>query len=320
MANKIRIAVLSGGWSKERSVSIKSGKAVLSALDKEKYDIVSFDPKYDLNVLWQQKHELDLVFNVLHGKYGEDGRIQGLLEVFGIPFVGSGVLSSAMAMNKRVAKEVYRNVGLRVPKDIILKKEQAVSIGKIKDILGAPIVIKPVSEGSSIGISIMENDNDILAGIQKAFRFDLEILLEEYVSGLEITCAVLGRNHLETLPLVEIVPKETHRFFDFDAKYTAGETHEICPAQIDPHLQNEASDIAKKAHLALQCRDWSRTDMIISDDVIYLLETNTIPGMTETSLLPLAAKGNGWNLGQLLDKMIGTCLSEPEENGERQMF
>lgn len=320
MANKIRIAVLSGGWSKERSVSINSGKAVLGALDKGKYEIVSFDPKDDLNVLWQQRHELDLVFNVLHGKYGEDGRIQGLLEVFGIPFVGSGVLSSAMTMNKRVTKEVYRSVGLRVPKDIILKKEPAVSIGKIKDTLGTPIVIKPVSEGSSIGISIMENDRDILAGIEKAFQFDQEILLEEYVSGREITCAVLGRNHLLTLPLVEIVPKEAHQFFDFDAKYTAGETNEICPAQIDSELQNEASKMAQSAHKALQCRDWSRTDMIINNDIIYMLETNTIPGMTETSLVPLAARGKGWDLGQLLDRMISTCLMEPEKKGEREVF
>ena len=311
MANKLRIAVLSGGWSKERSVSIKSGKAVLGALDKGKYDIVSFDPKDDLNVLWQQRHALDLVFNVLHGKYGEDGRIQGLLEVFGIPFVGSGVLSSAMAMNKQITKEVYKNVGLRVPKDIVLKKGQPICINEIKGVLGTPIVIKPVSEGSSIGISIMENARDIRAGIEKAFQFDLEVLLEEYVSGREITCAVLGRNHLETLPLVEIVPKESHRFFDFDAKYTAGESQEICPAQIGSRMEKKASEMAKNAHQALQCRDWSRTDMIINKDMIYLLETNTIPGMTEMSLVPLAARGNGWSLGELLDRMIATCLAEP---------
>ena len=310
MANKIRIAVLSGGWSKERSVSIKSGIAVLAALDKRKYDMVSFDPKEDLNVLWQQRNEFDLVFNLLHGKYGEDGRIQGLLDVFGIPFVGSGVLASAMTMNKRVTKNVYRSVGLRVPKDIILKKGETITVDKIKDILGTPVVIKPVSEGSSIGISIMENESDILAGIEKAFEFDLEVLLEEYVSGKEITCAVLGRKHLVTLPLVEIVPKDTHRFFDFDAKYTAGETNEICPAQIESHLQNMAFEIAENAHRALHCRDWSRTDMIIKNDEIYLLETNTIPGMTETSLVPLAAKGNGWTLGNLLDRMITTCMAE----------
>jgi len=310
LANKIRIAVLSGGWSKERSVSIKSGRAVLNALDIRKYDMVSFDPKEDLNVLWQQRNEFDLVFNLLHGKYGEDGRIQGLLDVFGIPFLGSGVLASAITMNKRVTKDVYRSVGLRVPNDIIVKKGETITVNKIKDILGTPVVIKPVSEGSSIGISIMENENDILAGIEKAFEFDLEVLLEEYVSGKEITCAVLGRKHLETLPLVEIVPKDTHRFFDFEAKYTAGETTEICPAKIESHLQNMAFEIAENAHRALHCRDWSRTDMIIKKDEIYLLETNTIPGMTETSLVPLAAKGKGWTLSNLLDRMINTCMEE----------
>ena len=307
---RIRIAVLSGGWSKERGVSINSGKAVLGALDKEKYEIVSFDPKDDLNVLWQQRHELDLVFNLLHGKFGEDGRIQGLLEIFGIPFVGSGVLASAMAMNKRVTKEVYGNAGLQVPKDIILKKGEAFSIDKIISVLGTPIVIKPVSEGSSIGISIMENERDIEAGIEKAFQFDLEVVLEEYISGREITCAVLGRKDLETLPLIEIVPKDTHRFFDFDAKYTPGETTEICPAKIESHLQTKACKIAESAHRALNCRDWSRTDMIVKNDEIYLLETNTIPGMTETSLVPLAAKGKGWTLSDLLDRMISTCLAE----------
>ena len=310
MANKIRIAVLSGGWSKERSVSIKSGKAVLDALDENKYDIVSFDPKEDLHVLWEQRNELDLVFNLLHGKFGEDGRIQGLLEIFGIPFVGSGVLASAMAMNKRVTKEVYGNAGLQVPKDIILKKGEAFSIEKIISVLGTPIVIKPVSEGSSIGISIMENERDIEAGIEKAFQFDLEVVLEEYISGREITCAVLGRKDLETLPLIEIVPKDTHRFFDFDAKYTPGETTEICPAKIESHLQTKACKIAESAHRALNCRDWSRTDMIVNNDEIYLLETNTIPGMTETSLVPLAAKGKGWALSELLDRMISTCMAD----------
>lgn len=320
MSKKLRVAVLSGGWSKERSVSIKSGKAVVSALNNGKYDIVSLDPKEDLNILWKQRNEVDLVFNVLHGKYGEDGRIQGLLEVFGIPFVGSGVLASAMAMNKRVSKEVYRSVGLRVPRDMILKRDEPISLGNIKEVLGTPIVIKPVSEGSSIGISIMEKDGDIRAGIEKAFEFDREILLEAYVAGREITGAVLGRSHLETLPLIEIVPKGAHRFFDFDAKYTAGETNEICPAPIDPHLKTEVWRIAAMAHRALQCRDWSRTDMIIREEKVFVLETNTIPGMTETSLVPLAAKGKGWTLTELLDRMIDTCLREPESLEKREVL
>jgi D-alanine-D-alanine ligase len=310
LTEKIRIAVLSGGWSKERSVSINSGKAVLAALNKRKYDISSFDPKTDLSDLWEKRDDLDMVFSVLHGKYGEDGKMQGLLEVFGIPYVGSGVLSSAMAMNKRISKDTYRRFGLLVPKDMVLKRGGIPPMEQIMDVLDRPIVIKPVSEGSSIGISIVESDAEILRGIKKAFEFDSEILLEEYVEGLEITCAVLGRSVLESLPLIEIVPKNTHRFFDFEAKYTAGETEEICPARVDGHFEKEATTLAKRAHEALQCRDWSRTDMIIKGEAIYVLETNTIPGMTETSLVPLAAKGRGWNLGKLLDKMVETALRE----------
>ena len=311
LKKKIRIAILSGGWSKERSVSIKSGEAVLCALNKDKYDSRVFDPKEDLNLLWQKRGEIDLVFNILHGKFGEDGRIQGLLEIYGLPFVGSSVLSSAMAMNKRVSKEVYRNMGLRIPEDIILEKGGKISISNIKDMLGTPIVIKPVSEGSSIGISIMESDADIKSGIERAFEFDEEILVEEYIEGREITGAVLGRSTLETLPLIEIMPKESHRFFDFDAKYVSGESNEICPAQLEVNLWEKASEIAKRAHRGLRCRDWSRTDMMIKEDQVYVLETNTIPGMTETSLVPLAAKGRGWSLSDLLDKMIETSLSEP---------
>jgi D-alanine-D-alanine ligase len=313
LANKIRIAVLSGGWSKERSVSIKSGKAVLGALDNYKYETAALDPKDGLNALWERKKEFDLIFSVLHGKYGEDGRMQGLLEVVGIPYVGSGVLASAMAMNKRVTKEVYKSVGLRVPKDMVLKREEKISIDTIRNKLGMPVVIKPVSEGSSIGISIVDSDREVQAGIEKALAFDCETLVEEYVSGREITCAVLGRRHLETLPLIEIVPKDTHRFFDFDAKYIAGESSEICPAQINPSLERGFCEMAIKAHKALQCRDWSRTDMIVNaQEEIFVLETNTIPGMTETSLVPLAAKGKGWDLTELLDRMINVCLTEPE--------
>ncbi len=312
MSNKTRIAVLSGGWSKERSISLKSGKAVLNALDEKKYIISSYDPKEDLNVLWKKRHEVDLAFVLLHGRYGEDGRIQGLLDLFGIPFMGSGVLASATAMNKRVTKEVYRSVGLPVPKDMILRKTESFSLNNIKKELGTPVVIKPICEGSSLGISIMEKDSDILEGIEKAFQFDLEILLEEYVVGQEITCAVLGRKNLESLPLVEIEPKGDHRFFDFEAKYRPGETTELCPASISSDLTDAAYGLAEKAHQALGCRDWSRTDMILSNKNFYLLETNTIPGMTETSLVPLAARGRGWSLSELLDRMIATCLGEPD--------
>ncbi len=312
MENKTRIAILSGGSSKERVISLKSGKAVFDALDKSKYDVMVYDPREDLQLLWNIRHDVDLALILLHGRYGEDGRIQGLLDHFQIPFMGSGVLASAMAMNKRVTKDVYRSIGLPVPKDVVLRKTESFSLENIKKQLGTPVVVKPVCEGSSLGISIMETDSDILAGIEKAFEYDLEILLEEYLAGREITCAVLGRQNIDTLPLVEIVPQGDHRFFDFDAKYIPGETTELCPAPISSDLAAVACGLAQKAHRGLQCRDWSRTDMILFDENFYLLETNTIPGMTETSLVPLAARGRGWNLSQLLDYMIVTCLAEPD--------
>ena len=312
LENKTRIAVLSGGWSKERVISLKSGKAIFDALDKSKYDVLVYDPREDLQLLWNIRHDVDLALILLHGRYGEDGRIQGLLDHFQIPFMGSGVLASAMAMNKRVTKDVYRSIGLPVPKDVVLRKPESFSLENIKKQLGTPVVVKPVCEGSSLGISIMETDSDILAGIEKAFEYDLEILLEEYLAGREITCAVLGRQNTDTLPLVEIVPQGDHRFFDFDAKYIPGETTELCPAPISSDLAAVACGLAQKAHRGLQCRDWSRTDMILCDENFYILETNTIPGMTETSLVPLAARGRGWNLSQLLDYMIDTCLAEPD--------
>ena len=312
MNRKRKIGVLSGGWSQERSVSLKSGEAVVRALDENKYEIRSYDPKTDLALMLKEREEIDLVFNLLHGKYGEDGRVQGLLEIFHMPFVGSGVLASAMAMNKRISKEMYRSAGLRVAKDRVLTRGKGFSVSEILETLGRPVVIKPVSEGSSIGISISEEEMDIKKAIERAFEFDGEVLVEAYVAGRELTCAVLGRSRLEPLPVVEIVPKKGHRFFDFEAKYTAGETTEICPAKISQNIRDEVFDLAERAHRALGCRDWSRTDMIHCDGTLYLLETNTIPGMTETSLVPLAAQGRGWGLTELLDRMISTCIEEPD--------
>ena len=173
MAGKIKIGVLSGGWSQERSVSLKSGEAVVRALDENKYDVRSYDPRTDLSLMLKERKEIDLMFNVLHGKYGEDGRVQGLLEIFHIPFVGSGVLASAMAMNKRVSKEMYRSAGLRVPRDRVLKRGKGFSIAEILESLGRPVVIKPVSEGSSIGISIVEDE----MGIKKFYFSCTKILI-----------------------------------------------------------------------------------------------------------------------------------------------
>lgn len=308
MKNKIRVAVLAGGWSGERAVSLKSGKAVYAALNRERYDVTIYNPRDDLGILIKKKAEIDLAFILLHGKFGEDGRVQGMLDVLHIPFVGSGVLASAMAMNKRIAKDVFRGVGLRVAEEVILKQGERFSVERLIDTLGSSLVIKPVAEGSSIGVSIAHGREEILEGIEKAFQYDGEVMSEEYLDGREITCCVLGNQVLETLPVVEIVPNPSYSFFDFEAKYKPGATNEICPAPIAPALAEEASSCAKKAHRALNCSVWSRSDMIIRDETLYLLETNTIPGMTETSLFPLAAREAGMTISDLLDRLISLSL------------
>jgi D-alanine-D-alanine ligase len=310
VTGKRRIAVLAGGWSGERDVSVKSGKAVYDALNRERYSVTLYDPRDDIEILVRKRWKIDLAFILLHGKFGEDGRIQGMLDVLQIPYVGSGVLASAMALNKRVAKSIFRGAGLRVAKEIFLRRGEAFSPEQVMHTLGSPVVIKPVSEGSSLGITIAYNREAIVQGIDKAFKYDGEVMVEAYVGGAEITCCILGNQVLEALPVVEIVPTDAYAFFDYEAKYTPGATREICPAPIAAPLAEEAVKVAKAAHKALGCRVWSRSDMIIRDETLYLLETNTIPGMTETSLFPLAARAAGMSLSDLLDRMISLSLEE----------
>ncbi|SPD74968.1 D-alanine--D-alanine ligase [uncultured Desulfobacterium sp.] len=310
---KVKVAILAGGWSSESGVSTKSGKAAYHALDREKYDVTMYDPKYDLDKIIANKDRIDVAFILLHGRYGEDGRIQGLLDILGIPFVGSGVLASAMAVNKRVAKMIYRAEGLKVARDMFITRKGDMSLDSladnIVDTLGPNAVLKPVEEGSSIGMSVCSNREEILDGLKKAFDYGKEIMVEEYIKGTEITCCVIGNQELETLPLIEIVPKSQYRFFDYEAKYKAGATDEICPARIEKGLEERAGAIALRAHTALGCNVWSRSDMIIRDNDIYLLETNTIPGMTETSLFPLAAGKAGVSFSELLDKLISLSIT-----------
>jgi D-alanine-D-alanine ligase len=301
---RIRIALLVGGWSGEREVSLKSGKAIYNALDKKKYDVFIYDPRDELHALMEAKKEIDLAFNLLHGKYGEDGCMQGLLDILGIPFLGSGVLSSAIAMNKKVAKGIYRNTGLRVAKEIVLKRGEDFSINEIIEILGSTSVVKPVGQGSSLGMSLCRNNKELVTGIEKAFEYDEEVIIEEYIDGREVTCCVIGNQELETLPLIEIIPETSSRFFDYKAKYTPGACREICPADLSQSIDESVRVCAKKAHQALMCSVWSRTDMIIRDERVYVLETNTIPGMTEQSLVPLAGKTAGFSLSELVEKMI----------------
>ena len=307
---KIKIAVLAGGWSREREISIMSGNAAYKALDKKKYDVTMYDPKNKLRELMAQKENIDLAFNLLHGKYGEDGCMQGMLDILGIPFVGSGVLSSAMTVNKKVTKDIYRNEGMRVAPDIIVTKGEDFSVEEIITRIGNQTVVKPLDEGSSVGMSLCGNREELAAGIETAFECGHKIMIEQLIVGQEVTCCVLGNIKLDTLPIIEIVPKEQYRFFDYEAKYTPGATEEICPAQLAEKTQGIVIEYAKKAHQALGCSVWSRTDMIVKNKNVYLLETNTVPGMTENSLFPLAARTAGISFSELLDRLIALSFEK----------
>jgi len=307
---KITLALLSGGISSEREVSLNSGDQVYEALDKNKYDIQRYDPKTDLPRLIDAADKIDIALIILHGPYGEDGTVQGLLDLLHIPYQGSGVLGSSLAMNKAATKLMYEKAGIPGPPYILYERNDTVDAGACAAELGLPLVVKPVVGGSSVGMSIVRSASDLQAAVEKAFEFDSSVMAEAYVDGIELTGGVIGNKDLEAFPIIEIIPDKAHKFFDYEAKYTAGITQEICPARIDEELTRQAQSYAKKAHQALFCRGYSRTDMILKGREFFVLETNTIPGMTATSLLPQAAQAAGLNFTKLLDKLIELGLEE----------
>lgn len=301
---KINLAILSGGVSSEREVSLKSGDQVYKALDKAKYNIIRYDPKTDLPRLVSDSAGIDAALIILHGKFGEDGTVQGLLDLLDIPYQGSGVLGSSIAMNKVASKLLYEQAGLPVPPYIIIKKGERVNPATCTGMLGMPLVIKPVSGGSSIGVSIVRSEESFREALKSAFEYDNSVIIEEFIEGIEITGGIIGNEKLKALPIIEIVPDKKFEFFDYTAKYTSGATKEICPARISDALSLKAQTFAKMAHKALFCMGYSRTDMILAGKEIYILETNTIPGMTSNSLLPIAAKAAGISFSGLLDRLI----------------
>lgn len=310
MKNKITVALLSGGTSTERDVSISGGNQVFQALSPDRYNVRRYDPLTDIPKLIADASLIDVALIILHGTGGEDGTVQGLLDLLKIPYQSSDPLGSAIAMNKLAAKRLYLQAGIPVPAYMSFNAGGPIDIDGCVDRLGLPIVVKPASGGSSIGMDIVHSKDRLQAAMDKAFALDNAILLEEYIAGTEITGAILGNNTLEALPLVEIIPEKNHAFFDYEAKYKKGETREICPARISEPLTEKAKNLAGKAHEALFCKGYSRTDMIVRGDDIYVLETNTIPGMTTESLLPLAAKAAGMDFGQLLDRLIALGLEK----------
>ncbi|WP_417917231.1 D-alanine--D-alanine ligase family protein [Candidatus Electronema sp. JC] len=307
--SKIRLALIAGGTSGERDVSLRGAAGVEQALNKDKYEVTRYDPATDLARLAADASELDAAFILLHGIGGEDGTVQGMLELLGIPYQGSGVLGSALAMDKNLAKTMYKLHGLPVAAWEMAEKAHCVDPAPLLAKLRLPLVVKPVRQGSSLGMSIVRQAEQLAAALAKAFQHDSEVMVEEFIAGREITVGVLGNEELTALPLVEIIPDSRFDFFDYEAKYTPGATREVCPAEVSGDVRRKAQDFGLRAHKALQLRGCSRTDMIIREDgEIFLLETNTIPGMTPTSLLPQAAAQIGLDFPALLDRLIELAM------------
>ncbi len=246
----------------------------------------------------------DVVFIAMHGPGGEDGKIQGLLDTLRIPYTGSGVLASALAMNKVMSKRLLRAVGIPVPRDMVIARGDDVSdlIDRVSKSLGWPVIVKPNEQGSTIGMSIVRRSEDLGEAIKLALRYDRVALIEEYIQGVEITAGLIGNENPRVLPLIEIVTPTG--FYDYEAKYKAGGSEHIIPARIPDELTRKAQAIAAQVHAELGCRGMSRVDMMGRGDEIFVLEANTIPGMTPTSLLPQAAEAAGIGFGELLDEII----------------
>lgn len=299
-----RVALLAGGTSPEREVSLKGGAAVERALRALGHEVVRFDPPGDLPELAARAREFDAAFLVLHGPGGEDGTIQGFLDSLGLPYQGAGVLGSALAVHKGLSRLLYQTAGLPVPPGRCFSREGRDEIPPFCESLGFPVVVKPATQGSSLGLSVVKGPEDLPRALAEAFALDDEVVVERFLRGRELTVGVLGE---EALPVVEIIP-ERCEYFDYETKYTPGAAREICPADLPEDIAARAREYALRAHRALRLRHYSRTDMIAVEGEIYLLETNTIPGMTETSLLPLAAGVAGLSFEELVERLLLMAL------------
>ncbi len=328
MNKKIKVAILCGGPSSEYEVSLNSGQNVWQNLDKQKYDAdlikISRNGEFflknkKLNVFsngWVESDlkKYDIVFLALHGEFGEDGKIQAILDLLKIPYTCSGVLASAWGMNKNKTNLLVKKYGLRVPKTLVFNKnfsEDKILSAVEKD-LGFPLVVKPNKAGSSVGITIVKKPKDLFFALKEAFQGDVQILLQEFVSGQEFTCGILGNSddeNLEVLPPVEIKPGR--EFFDYEAKYKDETTLEICPAQIPNNLAHQVQAQAMLVHKLLGCDGLTRSDFIFNKEKgLYFLEINTIPGLTTTSLCPKEAVAAGYTYTDFLDKIIELALNK----------
>jgi D-alanine-D-alanine ligase len=299
-----KVALLLGGRSAEREVSLKSGAAVLAALERKGVDVHALDTAQPDALERLRTEGFARVFIVLHGRGGEDGQIQGALEAIGLPYTGSGVLGSALGMDKYRCKLLWRGCGLPTP-DFALLREEA-DLERARD-LGFPLMIKPAHEGSSIGMARADNPDELAAAWRVAAEYDALILAERWIEGPEYTCAVLGK---EALPLIRL--ETPHAFYDYEAKYSADTTRYICPCGLDAAVESQLQNLCLEAFQAIDARGWGRVDfMLDGEGHPYLLEVNTVPGMTDHSLVPMAAKVLGLDFDTLVWRILETSLERP---------
>ena len=294
-----------GGLSSEREVSLASGNAILEVLKGKGYDAVAVDVGRDVGDQLR-KSGVEVAFNGLHGKFGEDGAIQGLLEILGIPATGSGILASAMGMNKIISKTVFKAYGLHVGPFMVVSAGDKEPLTTAQMELGFPLVVKPSSEGSSVGVSVVNTGDELAPAVKLAFSYDREVLIEKYIRGMEVQVGVLGER---ALGAIEIVPKDV--FYSYKAKYEQGMSEHFFPARVPEAVYKRTLDAGLAAHRALGCRGYSRVDFIIdAAGDPYILEVNTLPGMTATSLLPDIARGIGMSFPDLVEEILRLALEK----------
>ncbi len=313
----INVALLAGGASGERDISIASGQGAREALEEAGFNVMTFDPVIRSDLRSLMDGNFDVAFLCLHGKYGEDGTIQGMLEVLGIPYTGSGVWSSALAIDKIRAKVFYRHYGIPTPDSITMYDKPTMSGAEVIEKVGSPCVVKPANEGSALGVHIVKTPEEVEEALKESFQHDREVLIETYIKGTELTVSVLGNDDPVALPVIKIVPQA--EFYDFQSKYAPGGSQHICPAPLSPEETERVQKTALAAHKALGCRGVSRTDIIMDEQgKCWTLETNTVPGMTSTSLFPDAGRAAGYSFPELCTKLIELALEDAKKQGIRE--
>lgn len=312
---KKTIAVLMGGRSLEREVSLKSGQRVSNALKKLGYNVIKLDVDESL-IENLTSTKIDLAYIALHGKDGEDGTIQEILEVLNIPYTGPGVYSNILSFDKIISKQIFKKSGIPTPPYYFLNESSFRELGVSKllpliiEKLKLPLVVKPSAQGSALGIKIVYKKEELADAIISALGYSKKVIIEKFIEGTELAVSIIGKEKPEVLPIVEIVPKKA--FFDFESRYSTGKTEYYIPARIPKEASEKVKATALEVHHALKCEKLSRVDIILDKEkeIPYVLELNTSPGMTDTSLLPLAAESAGISFEELVDRIVKMTLEE----------